>query len=270
MEEMNQAKATDFEPQEVPYALLKAAKEYMDSKDLRPEPKLEPQAAGIKPANGSGNGSQEPDTGNMFSGMLAKAMEPFWAGIISMAETGNGSLDKTEELKTLTRQITKGWFDFYEKECSRVLNIPQLGLTRYYQERAAHAVEKFNCFQIALTQFVSLLSEPVASSVQFWREGVNSARNNAEGSDLKARYQSWIQRLESVYMELLKSPEYCSAMSNVLKALRDYKVSKQLVLIDMLQELPIPTHKDMDELYKELYTLKKRVKELEKREKTNG
>jgi hypothetical protein len=269
MEEMNQAQDTNFEPQEVPYVLLKAVMEYINSKDLRPQPSLEPGAADTKPMNDPGNGSPEPGTGYNFSGMT-KSMEQFWTGIMSMAEIGNGNLDKTEELKKLTGQITKGWFDFYEKECSRFLNIPQLGLTRYYQERAAHAVDKFNCFQIALTKFVGLLCEPAASSIQFWQEGVDPAGNKDKGSDFKARYQSWIQKLESVYLGLLKSPQYSSAMSNVLKALRDYKVSKELVLIDMLQELPIPTHKDMDELYKELYTLKKRVKELEKRGKKNG
>ena len=29
--------------------------------------------------------------------------------------------------------------------------------------------------------------------------------------------------------------------------------------------LPVPTQKEMDELYKEIYLLKKRIKELEKR-----
>ena len=29
--------------------------------------------------------------------------------------------------------------------------------------------------------------------------------------------------------------------------------------------LPVPTHKEMDELYKEIYLLKKRIKELEKK-----
>jgi polyhydroxyalkanoate synthesis regulator phasin len=28
---------------------------------------------------------------------------------------------------------------------------------------------------------------------------------------------------------------------------------------------PVPTHKEMDELYKEIYLLKKRIKELEKK-----
>ena len=40
--------------------------------------------------------------------------------------------------------------------------------------------------------------------------------------------------------------------------------------MDMLQNLPIPTNKEMDELYKDLYILKKRVKELERKVKRDA
>jgi len=41
-------------------------------------------------------------------------------------------------------------------------------------------------------------------------------------------------------------------------------MARHRMLTDMLQSLPLPTNKEMDELYKELYLLKKRVRELEK------
>jgi poly[(R)-3-hydroxyalkanoate] polymerase subunit PhaE len=34
-----------------------------------------------------------------------------------------------------------------------------------------------------------------------------------------------------------------------------------------MQSLPIPTNKDLDELYEELYLLKKRIRDLEKAQK---
>lgn len=42
----------------------------------------------------------------------------------------------------------------------------------------------------------------------------------------------------------------------------DYKAAQQRLLFDLLQPLPIPTNRDMDELYKEIYLLKKTVREL--------
>jgi polyhydroxyalkanoate synthesis regulator phasin len=45
----------------------------------------------------------------------------------------------------------------------------------------------------------------------------------------------------------------------------EFSAAKKEILQDFLNTLPVPTHKEMDELYKEIYLLKKRIKELEKK-----
>jgi polyhydroxyalkanoate synthesis regulator phasin len=86
--------------------------------------------------------------------------------------------------------------------------------------------------------------------------------------DSKVYYQLWIRKLEGNYMALLKSTEYTEKLGETMKALHDYRIAKSQLFMDILQNLPIPTNKDMDELYKDLYLLKKRVKELEKKVKS--
>ena len=58
--------------------------------------------------------------------------------------------------------------------------------------------------------------------------------------------------------------EYADAMGQALNALEDYKMTSEQVMEDILEMFPVPTQKDMDELYKEIYLLKKKVKALEK------
>jgi polyhydroxyalkanoate synthesis regulator phasin len=82
--------------------------------------------------------------------------------------------------------------------------------------------------------------------------------------DSKAYYQMWIKILEGHYMTLFKSPEYVDAMGQTLDSLENYKMAAEKVIEDTLGMLPVPTQKDMDELYKEIYLLKKKVKALEK------
>jgi polyhydroxyalkanoate synthesis regulator phasin len=65
-------------------------------------------------------------------------------------------------------------------------------------------------------------------------------------------------------MTLFKSPEFANAMGQTLNAMEDYKISQEKVIEDILGMFPVPTQKDMDELYKEIYLLKKKVKALEK------
>jgi hypothetical protein len=81
----------------------------------------------------------------------------------------------------------------------------------------------------------------------------------------KVYYQMWIKILEGHYMTLLKSPEYTNKMDTTLGAFENFVASKNEILQDFLQTLPVPTDKDMDELYQEIYLLKKRMREHEKK-----
>jgi len=66
-------------------------------------------------------------------------------------------------------------------------------------------------------------------------------------------------------MTLFKSPEYLQTLSRTLSTVAEFKTAQHEMLVDAMKSLPIPTNKDMDDLYKEFYLLKKKVKELEKK-----
>ena len=44
----------------------------------------------------------------------------------------------------------------------------------------------------------------------------------------------------------------------------DFSIVKKELMEDLLGTMPVSTHKDVDDLYKEIYLLKKRIKALEK------
>jgi polyhydroxyalkanoate synthesis regulator phasin len=83
--------------------------------------------------------------------------------------------------------------------------------------------------------------------------------------DPKKYYQMWIKILEGHYMTLFQSPEYIRTLNKTLDAMSEFSRAKKEILQDSLNMLPVPTHKEMDELYKEIYLLKKRIKALEKK-----
>lgn len=83
-------------------------------------------------------------------------------------------------------------------------------------------------------------------------------------------YWMWLKILEGHYMTLFKSSEYTRTLSKTLDAMEDFITAKQEMLQDLLQAFPVPVQKDMDDLYKELYLLKKKVKQIEKRQEAIG
>ena len=81
----------------------------------------------------------------------------------------------------------------------------------------------------------------------------------------KTYYNLWIKLLEGHYMELFKQLEYSTAMAKTLDALNGYVEARQAVVNDVLKQFNVPSHQDLDELYKEIYLLKKRMRDYERR-----
>jgi class III poly(R)-hydroxyalkanoic acid synthase PhaE subunit len=172
------------------------------------------------------------------------------------------------DIQELDMEFIKKWRDDYENEFSRYLKIPQVGLGRVYQERVLQAADKMNSFQATLSEFLMVLSKPVEKSLTSLQEKM--AEMTAAGpldEKYKTYYNLWIKLLEGHYMELFKHPEYSAVMAKTLAALNEFVEARQTVVNDLLKQLNIPTHQDLDDLAKEIYLLKKRMRAYEKREK---
>jgi hypothetical protein len=174
---------------------------------------------------------------------------------------------KSYAFKEIDEDAIKVWSELYQTELRKIFNIPQLGLMRFYQEKMIRSVDKFNVFQSHLNEFLHLLSLPMEKSIQILQEKL--AQLADEGNlpeDSKVYYQMWIKILEGDYMTLFQSSRYTKSLNNILHAMSEFSEAKKELLQDtLLYMLPVPTQKEMDELYKEIYLLKKRIKELEKR-----
>ena len=174
---------------------------------------------------------------------------------------------KSYTFENFDEDALKVWTKLYETELRKIFNIPQLGLTRFYQEKMIRSVDKFNMFQSNLTEFLRLLSLPMEKSFQVLQEKLVALADEGNlPKDSKVYYQMWIKILEGNYMTLLQSSEYTKILNKTLHSMSEFSEAKKDLLQDtLLYTLPIPTQKEMDELYKEIYLLKKRIKELENR-----
>ncbi|MCU0572411.1 MAG: hypothetical protein MUC41_05395 [Syntrophobacteraceae bacterium] len=180
-----------------------------------------------------------------------------------------GESGEPYRFENLDEDLFKGWMEFYEKEIQPILNAPQLGLNRFYQQRIHQTIDKFNLHQAALADFMRLFFLPIEKSLRVMEKELE--RLSAEGKlseNFKDYYDMWIKVLEGHYMTLFKSPDYLDSLVRTLNTAQDYKMAQHQMLADLLQALPIPTNKDMDELYKEIYLLKKKVKELSSKMET--
>ncbi len=204
--------------------------------------------------------------------ILAKAAMTSLGGFLKVQEKlfkQAGRIGGSAEAYTfeeLDENIFRTWADIYESEFRRFLNVPQLGLTRLHQEKWLRAVDKNNIFQTAMAEFQRLLTLPVSKSFTVLQEKVAEMAEGGElPEDSKTYYQMWIKILEGHYMKLFQSREYIESLGQMLDAMSESTLSRNEVVEDMLGALHIPKQKDVDELSREIYLLKKRVKALEKK-----
>ncbi len=176
-----------------------------------------------------------------------------------------GAALSSSDIRKLDRDLIKNLTDTYHKEFSRFFKIPQIGLHRFHQERMLHAVDKQNNLQLMLSEFLHMLYMPIEKSLDSLLEKItemNKAGLCSENS--KTYYKLWIKLLEGHYMELFKKAEYSEVMARTLTALTDFSEARQKVVNDLLKQMNIPTNLDIDELSKEIYLLKKRIRLIEK------
>lgn len=170
------------------------------------------------------------------------------------------------DIQELDRELLRQWNETYQQEFSKYLNVPQIGLSRLYQERGLKAVDKMNAFQLELSSFLHMLYMPIEKSLQTLQEEMTSmAESGTMDEDSKTYYNLWIKSMEGHYMELFKQDEYCEAMHRTLLSLNEYSEAKNEVMNDFFKQMNMPTMEDIDDLSKEIYQLKKRIRVLEKK-----
>jgi len=287
---MTEQASQSFDPKTVLEAWLKTATDFwgpvmemwsaasgktntaMEQGDSRIIQNLE---AALKSWKAMSSAMSEPEVGQSVFGVIQampeivlKMTQTGWNGFFRLQRQWYerllrvGQSTEAYRFDNLDVEALNAWSEMYKEEFQRLLYMPQLGLTRQYQERANKALDKFNLLQVAMGEFLQLLYLPMEKSLRVMQEKM--AEEDQIQENPKVYYQQWIKTLEGHYMTLLQSPEYTQKMGETLEAFENYIASKDELLQDLLQTLPVPTDKDMDELYREIYLLKKRMRKHEK------
>jgi len=179
-----------------------------------------------------------------------------------------GKKSEAYSFDNLDQDSIKAWTDFYKNEIRQYLMVPQLGLVRFYHERFNQVIDKYNLFNANFAEFMQVLMMPMEKSFRVMQDKVEQmVKEETMPADQKELYRIWVKVLEGHYMTLFKSPKFGKALSDTLASYEEYLGARNRFLSDAMQSLPIPTNKDLDDLYAEIYTLKKKIKEMERANK---
>ncbi len=176
-----------------------------------------------------------------------------------------GQCASDHRLNDISGQSFRVLTEVYEREFRHFFHIPQVGLARGYQEHFNAAVDRYNLFQTSLTEFLSLLYLPLEQSLKIMQDKLAEMTDSGKlPDDSKEYYRMWIKILENHYATLFKSPEYLETLRKTLDSVNEFIIARSQMLQEALKILPVPSQQEMDELYKEFYLLKKKIRTIEK------
>jgi polyhydroxyalkanoate synthesis regulator phasin len=66
-------------------------------------------------------------------------------------------------------------------------------------------------------------------------------------------------------MTLFQTPEYVDTLTRTVNALADFSAARDSALEDILSLFPVVKRTELDDMARELYDLKKRLRKLEKK-----
>ena len=203
--------------------------------------------------------------------VFRQVVESSWNSFFTLQQMWmekSAKIGKTAEayrFENLDEDVFRLWNELYETEIRKYLKMPQVGLTRFYQERVQEATDRFAVFQSAMGEFVNTLMAPMEKSIAVIQEQLAAmAEEDNLPEDPQDYYRMWVKILEGHYMVLFKSREYTEVLHKTIDATSEFVRARKEVLADMLQSLPVASEKDLDELAREIYEIKKRLKALEK------
>ncbi len=196
-------------------------------------------------------------TGESFENMLE------FQGNLIQSLARASEYTKSYNIEELDHTVFESFRELYKNEWQKYLHIPKIGLPRELHQQLSDLVDKSNIFHSYLAELFYLFSLPFEKTNNVTQQRIKSMLENGEIENEPAQfYNEWIKVLEGNFMQLLKSEEYTGLLNNLIRSLADYKGVKTDVTNVLLNEFQIPTNKDMDEVYKELYIMKKKVVEL--------
>lgn len=172
------------------------------------------------------------------------------------------------ETNDLTQEFFDMWQKTYDATYGRVFNIPSIGPMREKQEKLIKNFYSFVNFYTALTKFnidsQNAFFEATQKTHQRTIEKMKDA--NTDPDKYKDFYTVWIQTSSEIFKELLKSEKFVSDTGKLMSAFIEFqKDNRQIIEENYLKLVNIPTRTEIDDMNRELYSLKRTVKELNKR-----
>ena len=160
-------------------------------------------------------------------------------------------------------EFLKVWHEAYQNSYGKVLRVPAFGLSRESFEKLSGSIDSFMQYLAASNKFSAALYKTGQDVMERLTMKVADLAEKSEApSTFREFYQLWWHTNEEAYFELFKTESFSQMLGETVDAWVKFKKRYDELLDDFISHnLPIPTEKEMDALYKTVYQLRRTIKE---------
>ncbi|KCZ71635.1 Poly(R)-hydroxyalkanoic acid synthase subunit [Candidatus Methanoperedens nitroreducens] len=116
----------------------------------------------------------------------------------------------------------------------------------------------------AWMEYIAKLHSVFVETTRRVREKTKDRENEEISSEIyRELYKIWLETYSETLKEFLRSDHFASNMGSLMSHFMNFQRSKQELFEEYyLEPLGLPTRAEIDEIYKEMYSLKKTIKDL--------
>jgi len=163
-----------------------------------------------------------------------------------------------------THEFFDLWLKTYEATYGRLIEMPAMGPMREKSEKLMKnftvSVNLYTTWMESLVNFQSVFTEAMRRMREKMATGMEEEISQEAYKDF---YKLWIETYSETFKEFLKSGHFSSDMGTLMSYYIDFqRNNREMLEENYLKTLGLPTRTEIDEINREVYLLKKQVKEL--------
>lgn len=170
--------------------------------------------------------------------------------------------DEESDFKS-TQEYYDRWLNIYKATMGKLIEMPAVGPAREKSEKTMKGVSTFINLYTAGMDINSNLQGVFTEAMRRVQEKTKDMYGEIGPGNYKEFYNIWMETYSEAFKEYSKSEHFASDLGKLNSCLIDFQQNnREMIEENFLKPMNFPTKKEIDEINKELYSLKKTVKEL--------
>lgn len=163
-----------------------------------------------------------------------------------------------------TQEFYDQWLNMYKATMGKLIEMPAVGPAREKSEKMMKGFSTFVNLYAAGMDTSSNLQKVFMEAMKKVQEKIPADMDGEINPEkYKEFYDIWIETYSETFKDFAKSGHFVSDLGKLNANLMDFqKYNRDMLEENYLKPMNMPTKTEIDEINKELYALKKTVKEL--------